>query len=441
VAAVLARRRASFIAAVLVVVLAVVAAVLLLRGGDDRGSRATARAEPLAYVPDGADDAVFDVDTGAPLVGLGVEQLAPRLTNNAVSAADIGPLVGGRAAVAMGGGRTWLVFATDAPAPRLRAGGGAVAARRAGVVVIAKSPADLDAAFAAAARPSAREARATFDKRFAGLPTGASVRLAFDPHAQLAQRAPQLANTRWARSLRDGAAVLTPNGSTLRVPFRITADPVGLNAEDLPIVTGPQAPQARGSAPLVVGLRNPARTLQFARDVGLFPGLDLVDQLPGFLKPNLDDLGPNGTLTTTSLTDLDHVTLRAEPSDPGDWSAKLGRLYTLAKVAGGAVAGVKVVRDNGTYTVTQNGNLVAKIGVFGRALVLSNDEQADLPKAANAAPTPTLQGAAGALTAQLLTTTLAAQLPDLIRGRLGAVTGWARAELTGVSGQVQLGLR
>jgi hypothetical protein len=235
--------------------------------------------------------------------------------------------------------------------------------------------------------------------------------------------------------------VLSTSGNTLVAPFRITADPVGLNPEDLPIATGAQPPQARGSAPLVVGLRNPARTLRFARDVGLFPELDLVDQLPGFLKPNLDDLGANGTLTSTSLSDLDHVTLRAEPSDPGDWSAKLGRLYTLARVAGGIVAGVKVERTNGSYTVTQNGELVAKIGVFGRALVLSNDARADLSAAAAAPPVPTPQNAAGALTARLLTTTLAAQLPALIRSRLGAVTAWARAELTGVSGQVQLGLR
>ena len=57
----------------------------------------------------------------------------------------------------------------------------------------------------------------------------------------------------------------------MRVPFRITADPGGLTPDDLPIATGPQPPQARGSAPLVVGLRDPAHTLAFARQAGLLP--------------------------------------------------------------------------------------------------------------------------------------------------------------------------
>ena len=81
----------------------------------------------------------------------------------------------------------------------------------------------------------------------------------------LGQRSPPLAGTRWARSLRDGAAVLTTRGTELRVPFRITGDPGGLTPADLPIATGPQPPAARGSAPLVVGLRDPAQTVAFAR--------------------------------------------------------------------------------------------------------------------------------------------------------------------------------
>jgi hypothetical protein len=436
---VLARRRVPLIAAAAVVVVAAVAVVLLLRGGGGDSKQKAVRAEPLAYVPGAADEAVFDVDTGAPLAALGVEQLAPRVLNGAVTAKQLAPLLGGRAVIATGGGRAWLIFATDRPAPQLS--GGAVAAKRGNVVVIAKTQADLDAAFAAAKTPGAKDARATFDKRFAGLPSNASVRLAFDPRAQLAQRAPQLSNTKWGRSLKDGAAVLIPSGSAVQAPFRITADPVGLTPNDLPFATGPRTPQARGSAPLVIGLNNPARTLQFARDVGLFPELDIVDQLPGFLKPNLNDLGPNGTLTTTSLSDLDHVTLRAEPTNSGDWSSKLGRLYTLAQLAGGVVSGIRITRDNGTYTITQNHQLVAKLGVFGRALVLSNDQNADLGKAAAAPAIPKPANAAGGLIAQLATATLTTALPDLLRTRVGAVTGWARAELTGISGQAQLALR
>jgi hypothetical protein len=425
------------VAAAVVLVVGVVALVVLLRGGGDDGGSASTRTEPLAYLPAGGD-VVFDLDTRAPLVGLAVEQLAPRLNGGALSAGQVRPLLGGRAVIGLSGERAWLVFATDAPAPRV--GNGAAAAKRDGVVVVAPSRADLDASLQAAAKPAASYSRATFDKRFAGLPAGASVRVAFDPRKLLASRAPQLAGTRWARSLRDGAAVLTPKGTRLEMPFRITADPIGLNPDDLPIATGAQPPVARGSGPLVVGLRDPAQTLDFARDAGVLPELGLVDQLPGFLKPNLDDLGPNGTVTTPSL-DLDHLTLRAEPRNPGDWSSKLGRLDALSGIAKRAGIDIDIDHHDGAYDISQDGKLVARAGVFGRALMLSNDPTRDLRTAAAAPVSPAPPGAAGGLTLRAQATTLIGELPALISARLGDITGWARAELTGVTGELDLGLR
>ena len=347
--------------------------------------------------------------------------------------------MGGRAAVALNAGKAWLAFATDAPAPRPTHG--AAAAAHDGVVLVAPSAADLAAAEAAARRPSAKYARATFDKRFAGLPEAAGARVAFDPQALLAQRSPQAANTAWGRSLRDGAAVLTVTGPEVRVPFRIAADPIGLQPDDLPLATGPQPPQARGSAPLVAGLRDPAQTLAFARQAGLLQELDLLDQLPGFLKPDLNDLGPNGTVTSTSL-DLDHLTARFEPPDPGDWSTKLGRIDTLAGLAGKSLLnGLTIDKKDDAYTISQNGQLVARVGVYGKALVLSNDPTADLRAAAAAPAAPTPPGAAGALTARLRSSVLATQIPELVRARVGDLTAWARAELTGVTGELRLALR
>jgi hypothetical protein len=307
--------------------------------------------------------------------------------------------------------------------------------------VVAPSAADLTQALGAARAPAARYARATFDKRFAGLPADAGARVAFDPRVLLAQRSPQLAATPWGRSLRDGAAVLTTRGTELRVPFRVVGDPGGLTPGDLPIATGAQPPRARGSAPLVVGLRDPSHTLAFARAAGLFSELDLLDQLPGFLKPDLNDLGPNGTITSASL-DLAHLTARSEPSDPGDWASKLSRIDTLAGLAGKALLGnLAVDKQDGVYTLTQDGQLIARAGVYGRALVLSNDPAANLAAAAAAPASPLPPGAAGALTARLRSSLLAIQIPELIRARVGDLTAWARAELTGVTGELRLALR
>jgi hypothetical protein len=436
---VLGRRRLPLIAAAVVLLAGVVALlVLLLRGGEDHGARRAKSGEPLAYLPAGSGDVVFDVDTRAPIAGLAVEQLAPRLTHGALSTEQVTPLLGGRAVVATSGDRTLMVFATDAAAPRPR--NGAAAGKRDGVVVVASSPGDLRAAFAAAAEPSSRYARERFDRRFAGLPDNASVRVAFDPRKLLAARAPQLADTRWVGSLRDGAAVIATKGAQLRMPFRVTGDPVGLNADDLPVAAGPQPPAARGSAPIVIGLRDPARTLAFARDAGLLPALGVIDQLPGFLKPNLDDLGPNGTVTTPSL-DLEHLTLRAEPSDPGDWSSKLGRLDALSGLAKRAGIDIDIDHKNGVYDVSEDGRLLARAGTFGRALTLSNDPGRDLGAAAAAPPTPAPPGAAGGLTVRARAAALLGELPALISARLGDITGWARVELTGVTGELDLAVR
>jgi hypothetical protein len=436
------RRRAPLIAAALAVVAGALVAVLLLRGGGDDGGSTTAapaRAEPLAYVPAGTD-AVFDLDTGAPIVALGVEQLVPRASHGALSADQVGPLLGGRVAVAVRGDRLWLGAATSAPAPRPT--GSAAAAARDGVVIMASSAADLDAALAAGGRPAARQARATFDRRFQALAANGPVRVAFNPRALLAAQAPQLAPTPWGRSLRDGTAVLTTEGSEIRAPFRITADPAGLKPADLPIATGVAAPQARGSAPIVAGVRDPAQTLTFLRAAKIVPQLDVVDRLPGFLRPDLGNLGPQGTLTTA---DLERFTLRTEPPDPGDWSRKLGRLDALSGlIRATGLADVRVDRRDGVYVIEEKGELLVRVGVFGRAVVISTDPAADLGRAAAAPPTPAPPGAAGALTARVRPTALRSLglgLPGLLTDRLGDLTGWARAELDGVNGELRLPVR
>ena len=141
-------------------------------------------------MPAGSADVVFDLDTREPLVALAVEQLAPRVTNGALTADQVHALVGGRAVVAIDAGKAWLAFATDAPAPRPAA---ARPPRRATAWSSSRrAPRDLKRALDGARAPAARYARATFDKRFAGLPADAGARVAFDPRVLLAQRSPQL---------------------------------------------------------------------------------------------------------------------------------------------------------------------------------------------------------------------------------------------------------
>jgi hypothetical protein len=408
---------------------------VLLRGGEKpapSGPRAPVGLEPLAFMPAGAPT-VFDLDTDVPAVAIAAAELVPKLSGATLTDAQLQPLVGGRMAIAQLGGKMWLAAVTRAPAPREPN-----AAKLGGTVVVAPDAAALSAALAGA-RAAARTARAAFDRRFAGLPPSAA-RIAFDPRALLATRSPKLVDTKWGRSLRGGAAVVITRGARVAVPFRIAADPTGLTTADLPIAPGASPVPTQGSAPIVAAVRDPGQTLGFLRAAGMIPALDLLAKAPGFLKPNLTDLGPQATITTA---DLSAFTVRLTPPDPSDWAAKLGRLDALSGlIRFTGLANVRIDRQpNGVYTIQQDGKLAARVLVAGPAVVLSTDPGADLHAAAAASPTPPPPGAAGSLTLKLATQILGAALPALVRTHVGAVDGWARASLAGLAGELSAPVR
>jgi hypothetical protein len=418
------RRRGLLIAAPALIVVAVVL-VLLLRGGSDRARPPAAKPagiEPLAFMPAGAD-VVFDLDTDVPSIAVAAAELVPRLSGATLTAEQLRPLVGGRMAIALDGGRMWLAAITRAPAPRVP---GAV--KLGGTVVVAP----------AAVQP-VRGARATFDRRFTGLPVS-SARVAFDARALLASQAPEAANTRWGRSLRAGAAALLVRGQRIVLPFKVAADPTGLKPSDLPVPAGAAVPRLQGGGPIVAAVRSPTQTLAFLRAAGLLPALDVLDGAPGFLRPNLSDLGPDATITTR---DLRAFTVRTTPPDPGDWATKLARLNALSGlIRFTGIADVRIDKQrDGAYTIVRNGKLAGRAGVFGRTVVLSTDPAADLAAAARAPAVPAPPGAAGGLTLRLAPSLLGALLPALVRNHAGAVSGWARTALTGLRGELGVDVR
>jgi hypothetical protein len=407
-------RRVAVVLAAALVVVAGVAAFLLLRGGDEAAPpKAPPAVDPLVFMPADAD-VEFDLDTAVPAVAVAAAELVPKLPGATLTAEQLRPLVGGRMAVAVKDRKLWLAAVTAAkPPPGGTKQGGAVIVAPGSVV---QTPG----------------ARALFDKRLAGLPDSPA-RIAFDPRVL----APQIANTAWGKALRDGAAALTIEGARIALPFRLTTSPV--NPKDLPIATGAQAPSTRGSAPIVAATRSPAQTLRFLRDAGRLPALDVLDRAPGFLKPDLDDLGPDGTITTA---DAKVFTVRLTPPDPGDWATKLDRLDALSGlIRFTGLADVKIDKRDGVYTIEQDGELVARAAVYGRVVMLSTDPAANLQAAANAPAKPPPAGAAGALTLNLSADLFLSALPSLVQGHVGDVEGWARAEPTQTTGELGLTVR
>ena len=336
IGAVMLRRRAPLLAVVLALVAAVAAVVLLLRGGDEDSRRPRAPgADPIAFVPAERADVALDLDTRDAFVVLAAQRLIPRISS--LTPEQVTPLLGGRVAVATDARGHHLAFSTDAPPPP----GGRRARGR--VVVVAPRPTPLTPA------PGARR---RFDARFAGLPPAAA-------------SAPRSGRSRcWnltSRPLAGGARCATaPPSSPTTCGCRSSSTPTRRESSP-PICRSPPAPPLRrptGQAPVVIGLRDPARSVAFARASGFVPELAIVDRLPGFLRPDLDDLGTDGTLTLPRL-DPRRMTLRAEPRDPGDWASKLGRLDVLARIAD-PVVGLDVQERDGVYTLLQDGRAVVR---------------------------------------------------------------------------------
>jgi hypothetical protein len=476
------RRVIALIAAAAVVVLTAVAA-LLLRGDDDGGERPAApprsagRAEALAYAPRGTP-VLVGVDSGSPGAGLVLGQLVPRLTNGALGAADIQPLLGNEAVVAILDTRTRrsqlsLVARTQADlralVARLDAAGtyrgaqlyrgprGSALATRGGELVAATDEPTIRRALDTRQTASAHVTPAEFDRRLAGLSTRAPVRTVFDPRLLLRTRVPEALDTNWGRALTNGAAVLTGGDDGLRVPFRLQTDASRLNNADLPFATGTRPPQLRGAAPLLVGVRDLAPVIRFLRtaDPERFGGIDRLQRdLPGFLRIDVDGLfaGLRNDGTISSADMLDHFVVRTDPRDPADWREPLERLSGLSNVLQSlGIANVKLDEERGdAYRLTVDGQMLFRAGVFGRTLVATDDARASLQGAARAPQAPTPPGAAGAVTVRLARSAVRELLVEqfglpreagLILDRVGDLTGWARAERDAVGGEVRLAVR
>ena len=135
--------------------------------------------------------------------------------------------------------------------------------------------------------------------------------------------------------------------------------------------------------------------------------------------------------------------MRTTPPDPEDWSTKLDRLDALSgliRFAG--LADVRIDREpNGAYSIESDGALAGRVGVYGPVVVFSTDPNADLRAAARAPVAPPVPGAAGALTVRLAPSLFGALLPAIARGHIADVTGWARADLSSVRGELAVQVR
>src|SRR3954447_1585677 len=475
-------RRIAALIAVAVVVFAALAFVLARNSSNEDSSPKTQqgdpRAEALAYAPK-ASPALIGVDTGSPEASLVLGALVSRVSGGALSANDISPLLGNEAVVALldpRTGRSQLSLVAKDPdalrqlARRLKRTGsyksaalytgpqGAAVAVKQDTLLAASDEPTIRRALDTRSNPQAHATPQEFDRRLAGLPTTADVRTVFDPkRALIIQRLPGVLNTRWGRSLTNGAAVLEQGGTGLRLPFALQTDQRRINDQDLPFAPGPQTPKMNGKAPLTIGVRDLGQLIAFLRkaDPKRLGNLDTFQNgLPGFLRVNANDLlnGLTNDGTISSDDGLDHFAARTNPPDPSDWTTPLDRLSTLSGVLQRlGIDNIKLT-DEGkdAYRLDVDGDLALRAGVFGPTLVLTDDADTNLRATAAAPQAPTPDGARGGLTLRMQASEGRRLLSDLfglpadagaILDRLGDLTGWARAATDSVRGELDLALR
>jgi hypothetical protein len=474
------RRIAAF--AVVAVVAFAVVAIVLARGGSKKDTlpaqQSDTRAEALAYAPRNAP-ALIGVDTGSPAASLILGALVPRVSGGALTANDVSPLLGNEAVVALldpRTGRSQLSMVAKDPdalralARRLKRSGsyrqatlyegpqGAVIAIKGDTIVAASDQPTVRRALDTRTVAQGHVTSQQFDGRLAGLSTTADIRTVFDPkRVVVAQRIPGLLNTRWGRSLTNGAAVLQQGGTGLRLPFALQTDASRINDNDLPFASGPQAPQIRGRGPLLIGVRDLARLIAFLRkaDPQRLGGLDTFQSsLPSFLRVDINGLfnGLTNEGTISSADGLAHFAARTDPPNPDDWRQPLQRLSTLSGVLQRLGIDNIKLNDEGpnAYRLDVDGKLVARVGIFGRTLVFTDEARTDLRATATAPAAATPPGARGGLTLRMQASEGRRLLSNLfglpsgagaILDRLGDLTGWARAATDGVRGELQLGLR
>jgi hypothetical protein len=458
-------------------------AIVLTRGGGDEERTAPApqsdtRAEALAYAPRDAP-ALIGVDSGSAGASVVLGALVGRVSGGALTANDVSPLLGNEAIVALLDPRSQRsqlsMVAKDADALRAlvrrrRPDGayrgaqlfsgprGAAIAVKGQTIVAALDEPTVRRALDTGADRARHLTPPEFDRRLAGLDTTADVRAVFDPkRVVVASRLPGVLNTRWGRSLTNGAAVLAEGGAGLRLPFALQTDTKRINDQDLPFATGSQAPQMHGRAPLLIAVRDLGQFIAFLRkaDPERLGGIDsLQNGLPSFLRVDIDGLlnGLTNDGTISSADALDHFAARTDPPDPDAWRRPLQRLSTLSSALQRlGIDNVKLTEQGGdAYRLDVDRKLVARVGIFGRTLVITDDAGTSLKGTASSPPVPAPPGARGGMTVRLQASEGRRLLADLfglraganvVLDRLGDLTGWARAARDGVRGELQLGLR
>lgn len=278
----------------------------------------------------------------------------------------------------------------------------------------------------------------SFDKMFAGLPSGAAARVEADPLA-LAEASPRLRpllGIKWVAAAKRLAATFKLTSGALTADLKVETDKGSISEADLPIAPGSGAvPLIGRRSEIKAGARDPLRVLRFAARVAraLFPrrvervealaktrGIDLESEIG-------DHLRGNGAIAVNPVSRefAARVGVR-DPAGVEDGLATLAPvLPQLAAAAGVSGVGLGTpAQGEHFYALARPKGQTLVFGVSGRWFVASNRAtRAGALASEPTSPAPVNEGPA--LPGVVMTADTREIAGRLLAGRLGGIAALA----------------
>ncbi len=294
---------------------------------------------------------------------------------------------------------------------------------------------------------------ATYSQSLAGLPQNGFLQMFGNVGSVLAQ--PAAANARripWVKALRGYGVTVGASPTGVTLSFRLNTSGSSLTPGQVPLVTGNASPPLASSAPISIGMADPAHLAAFveqAEQATSPAGWAKFERRQAALRAKTGtDLSALFKLLTGNLivaSDTHTTVARAGLSDPSAASRILAKLATAPHSAFNTTD--RIHRLGGGFYAVQSPKETITLGVVGNQLVVGKATVAALRSFATAPATPAT-GARGSIAFRvglaslihLAMHTAPSGIAQTILSSLGDITGSVASSTSGITGTASLAI-
>lgn len=321
-------------------------------------------------------------------------------------------------------------------------------------LLLAGSPAEVSSALDRHTQ-SGGISSAEYARETAGLPQNSLMQVFGDLSTVLS--APSAAKARlipWAAALRGYGVAINASTSGLTLQYHLDTTGRSLSTSQLPLATSAASPSLVGTAPISVGVHDPAQTFAFieAAEQASSPAKyqSFLSRQAAIRAKTGVDINNFLKLLTGDLvlaTDIHTTLARVTVSDPATASQDLAKLTSTPN--GLFSKGTKVTKlAGGVYAIRESARTTIDVAVVGNQFVAGNGGPGGL-RAFAAVPAVPASGAPGAAAFRISLTQVLqlalkqapSKLEQTILSQLGDITGSTSATPSGITGTATIALK